>query len=119
MCNCLRGRSFVPGLKFNAASKSDTLSVNLKRSLVKLRDVDSRARYALVSGEGEVLSYSSSNGAAVHIKPDPLAFGTPTINSFFHSKDEFDLDQPTEGFSSIADAIEDIRQGKVRKFSLY
>jgi 3,4-dihydroxy 2-butanone 4-phosphate synthase/GTP cyclohydrolase II len=26
---------------------------------------------------------------------------------------ELDLDSPTEGFTSIADAIEDIRQGKV------
>jgi 3,4-dihydroxy 2-butanone 4-phosphate synthase / GTP cyclohydrolase II len=27
-----------------------------------------------------------------------------------------DLDSPTEGFASIADAIEDIRQGKVSTF---
>lgn len=32
--------------------------------------------------------------------------------SFFYNNDELDLDCPTEGFSSVAEAIEDIRQGK-------
>ncbi|CAI9287039.1 unnamed protein product [Lactuca saligna] len=38
---------------------------------------------------------------------------TPTMNSFSNEADEYDLDQPTTGFSSIPEAIEDIRQGKM------
>jgi 3,4-dihydroxy 2-butanone 4-phosphate synthase/GTP cyclohydrolase II len=36
-------------------------------------------------------------------------------DTFLNDEDdaELDLDSPTEGFASIADAIEDIRQGKV------
>ena len=50
---------------------------------------------------------------------DTFAFGTvsdeinPTINGFFADRNEYDLDCPTQGFSSIPDAIADIRQGKV------
>lgn len=36
-----------------------------------------------------------------------------TPESFSINNDEPDLDSPTEGFSSISEAIEDIRQGKV------
>ncbi|XP_023750741.2 bifunctional riboflavin biosynthesis protein RIBA 1, chloroplastic-like [Lactuca sativa] len=36
-----------------------------------------------------------------------------TMNSFPLGADEYDLDLPTPGFSSISDAIEDIRQGKM------
>jgi hypothetical protein len=37
----------------------------------------------------------------------------PIIDGFSADDDELDLDLPTEGFSSIPEAIEDIRQGKV------
>lgn len=53
------------------------------------------------------------------LQADPVAFGTvvadkaPVQQDFFIDNDELDLDCPTEGFSSISDAIEDIRQGKV------
>lgn len=88
---------------------------------------------ALVSGEGDVLSYPNSNGAVtgktgfvnglvdqptgIEIQPDAIGFGTlaaeitPMTRGF--SSDEYDLDHPTEGFASIPEAIEDIRQGKV------
>ncbi|KAG0494673.1 hypothetical protein HPP92_005667 [Vanilla planifolia] len=34
-------------------------------------------------------------------------------DAFLETKDEQDLDSPTHGFSSIPDAIEDVRQGKL------
>lgn len=39
-------------------------------------------------------------------------------NGFPVDNDEFNLDRATEGFASIPEAIEDIRQGKVSFFSL-
>ncbi|ESW31702.1 hypothetical protein PHAVU_002G260600 [Phaseolus vulgaris] len=50
---------------------------------------------------------------------DTFAFGTvfdeinPTINGFFADRNEHELDCPAQGFSSIPEAIEDIRQGKL------
>jgi len=37
----------------------------------------------------------------------------PFADDFFGDNDELDLDCPTDGFSSISEAIEDIRQGKL------
>lgn len=42
----------------------------------------------------------------------------PHVNSFPIEDDEFELDSPTEGFNSIPEAIEDIRQGKVVSCSI-
>ncbi|KAG6579206.1 Bifunctional riboflavin biosynthesis protein RIBA 1, chloroplastic, partial [Cucurbita argyrosperma subsp. sororia] len=61
-----------------------------------------QTRATVISGEGEILS--SSNGNAV------VANNT---NSFPIDEDEYDFDRPTEGFASVADAVEDIRQGKM------
>ena len=111
----------------------DIVSTSLSRKLCFSFKGDSRARAALVFGEGDFLSYPNSNSVPGHsidnnkedqptgfeIQPDAVAFGafsaeiTPTSISFFTDEDEFDLDHPTEGFSSIPEAIEDIRQGKV------
>ncbi|XP_010546346.1 PREDICTED: bifunctional riboflavin biosynthesis protein RIBA 1, chloroplastic-like [Tarenaya hassleriana] len=89
-----------------------------------------KVKAAVVSGEGDLLSYSigsppRSNGAVIGgdqvkaLQPDADALGTlaadtaPAANGFASDDDEFDLDSPTEGFSSIPEAIEDIRQGKL------
>ncbi|XP_022939076.1 bifunctional riboflavin biosynthesis protein RIBA 1, chloroplastic-like isoform X2 [Cucurbita moschata] len=61
-----------------------------------------QTRATVISGEGGILS--SSNGNAV------VANNT---NSFPIDEDEYDFDRPTEGFASVADAVEDIRQGKM------
>ncbi|CAL5368502.1 unnamed protein product [Camellia sinensis] len=107
------------------------VSTSLSRKLCFSFKVDGRARAALISGEGDFLSYPSSNTISgrgignkqvgqppgTELQPDAVAFGTfageitPT-GSFLADDDEFDLDSPTEGFSSIPEAIEDIRQGK-------
>ncbi|CAN4111939.1 unnamed protein product [Withania somnifera] len=81
---------------------------------------------AFLSGEGDVHSQSrgesslfSSLSTGTDTQPDAVPFGTlaadvvPTTSGFPSDDDEFDLDSPTEGFSSVPDAIEDIRLGKM------
>lgn len=89
-----------------------------------------KTRATLVSGEGDLLSYTNSNNVLasstldndkpIGIEMQPLdalsADIAPTISGFPVDSDEFDLDCPTEEFASIAEAIEDIRQGKVTYF---
>jgi 3,4-dihydroxy 2-butanone 4-phosphate synthase/GTP cyclohydrolase II len=93
-----------------------------------------RTRATVISGEGDLLSYANEinveenstligdQSVGIEIQPDAVTFGTlaadtiPTSSGFPVDNDEFDLDRPTEGFSSIPEAIEDIRQGKVTCF---
>ncbi|CDO97412.1 unnamed protein product [Coffea canephora] len=92
---------------------------------------DGRIKSVLVSDEGNLLSHT--NGAdtvvknspisgiatGIQIQPDSVQFGTlvadiaPTSTGFPVDNDESDLDRPTKGFSSISDAIQDIRNGKI------
>ncbi|KAG5529524.1 hypothetical protein RHGRI_030053 [Rhododendron griersonianum] len=94
--------------------------------------VDGKAQSVQISGEGNFLSYSINKAVSgldnddkqanqpngTEIQPDAVAFATlsaemiPTSIGFYSVDDEFDLDRPTEGFSSIPEAIEDICQGK-------
>lgn len=87
---------------------------------------DFKINSAFLSGEGDVRSQSrgesslfSSLSTGTETQTDAVSFGTlaadivPTTSGFPLDDDEFDLDHPTEGFSSIPEAIEDIRQGKV------
>ncbi|XP_057976712.1 bifunctional riboflavin biosynthesis protein RIBA 1, chloroplastic-like [Malania oleifera] len=91
---------------------------------------DFRTRATVISEEGDLLSRSNHDIAVegaligdhsigIEVQPDAMAFGTlsadtaPTTTGFPIDKDEFDLDCPTEGFDSIQEAIEDIRQGKM------
>ncbi|KAK9130123.1 hypothetical protein Sjap_010610 [Stephania japonica] len=97
---------------------------------------DGGIRAAVVSGEGDLLSYQNGNKVAgqaasvdewtkpsggVELQPDAIAFATlsaevtPNADDFFvdDDEDECDLDCPTEGFASISAAIEDVRQGKM------
>ncbi|XVE66579.1 hypothetical protein DITRI_Ditri08aG0090000 [Diplodiscus trichospermus] len=109
---------------------SDLALIQLgRRSSFVIKSVG-KTRAALVSGEGDLLSYSSGSDASTNgtfsdnsvgneAKEDAIAFGTlaadpaPITNGFPIDNDEFDLDRPTEGFASIPEAIEDIRQGKM------
>lgn len=89
-------------------------------------------RATLLSGEDDVWSRFNNQGAekgsfvnngveqtVMQRQPDDIAFGTPAAvitpnrSEFFSDVDEFDLDHAVEGFSSIPEAIEDIRQGKM------
>ncbi|XP_030527612.2 bifunctional riboflavin biosynthesis protein RIBA 1, chloroplastic [Rhodamnia argentea] len=92
-----------------------------------------KVTFAVLYGEDDLLPYSYNNGATsgqnvildeqvlpkrVHVNSNGVAFGTlaaeitPTTQDFFPNEDVYDLDVPTEGFSSIPEAFEDIRQGK-------
>ncbi|KAF5448461.1 hypothetical protein F2P56_028996 [Juglans regia] len=89
-----------------------------------------KTRATVISGEGDLLSYANGNGVeennsligdqsvGLGVQPDVVAFrtlaaDTALTGSGFPIYDEFDMDLPTEGFSSIPEAIEDIRQGKI------
>ncbi|KAJ4965064.1 hypothetical protein NE237_016913 [Protea cynaroides] len=65
---------------------SNVALVNLNRNLCFSLKGNGGVRATVISGEGDLQS---------------------------HPEDERDLDQPTAGFSSIPEAIEDIRQGKI------
>lgn len=70
-------------------------------------DVASNALVSDVSGGVEVQSDSVVLGALA-------ADMAPTASGFPLESDEYDLDMPSQGFSSIPEAIKDIREGKVR-----
>ncbi|KAF7143305.1 hypothetical protein RHSIM_Rhsim05G0103300 [Rhododendron simsii] len=90
-----------------------------------------RIKATLLSGEGDLRSHHNGTNVAakstllgdlstgIEIQPDSIALGTlaaettPTTIGFPSDNGEFDLDLPTKGFSSIPEAIEDIRQGKM------
>lgn len=75
-----------------------------------------------MSGGGEVLSQAadlavkSNHSVGIELPADFAA--TPKSIALPVDDDEFDLDSPTQGFASIPEAIEDIRQGKVSCFFL-
>lgn len=86
------------------------------------------ARVAINPGEAvpgqDNLAITAQAGLSNHginLQPDALAFATlsgdmnmtPTTSSYLaRVGDEYDSDYPTEGFSSIPDAIDDIQKGK-------
>ncbi|XP_048437928.1 bifunctional riboflavin biosynthesis protein RIBA 1, chloroplastic-like [Pyrus x bretschneideri] len=92
-----------------------TPSVSWKLCLGSKGSIKARA----LLGEDGLLSYSNGNPTGIEIQPDTLGFGTlsaettPTFSGFSTEYDEYDLDHPVQGFSSIPEAIEDIRQGKM------
>lgn len=111
-----RNNGLCPGTSVKAnGCISDFVAPSLTRKLCFGLKGDFQARAMLISGEDELLSHP--NG--VETQPDALSFGTlaadmaPFSSGFSSDNDEYDLDYPIEGFSSIAEAIEDIRQGKV------
>lgn len=104
---------------------SDLVSTSLTKKVCFSLKRDGMVRSALLSGEGDLFSYNGNStvkqanqSTEIEIQPDAIAFGTlsaeitPTTTGSFNDNDEYDLDYPTEGFSSIPEAIEDIRQGK-------
>lgn len=120
---------------FNGLHSGDVYSVNgvSSESFIRLNarahftiKNDFKIKSTFLSSEGDALSQSrgdsslfSSLFTGTETQPDAVAFGTlaadvvPTTNGFPLDNDEFDLDRPTQGFSSVPEAIEDVRQGKV------
>ncbi|MFS7979240.1 putative GTP cyclohydrolase II, 3,4-dihydroxy-2-butanone-4-phosphate synthase [Helianthus anomalus] len=79
---------------------------------------DGRFRAALDSsfpvnrkGVNSVDKYRVSVSSGIVTQPDSIAL--PSMNGFSVGADDYGLDQPSTGFSSIPEAIEDIRQGKM------
>lgn len=107
------------------------LANQTKRSSLSFKGNGRVTRAALIS-EGRDNFVSKQVGETSGIRTQPgeieLAFGTlaaetipttttttttTTTASGFFSNDEYDLDRPTAGFSSVPEAVEDIRKGKV------
>lgn len=76
-------------------SASDLVLTTFTRKLSFSFKVDGRVRATRILGEGD---------------EDETA---RKMSRCFHADEEFDLDHPAEGFSSIPEAIDDIRRGKV------
>ncbi|KAG8368634.1 hypothetical protein BUALT_Bualt15G0066000 [Buddleja alternifolia] len=89
-----------------------------------------KIKSALFSGEDDRLPHSTGSNTAsnalisdvsggVELQSDSVVLGAlsadmaPTTSGFPVDSDEYDLDLPSEGFSTIPEAIEDIRQGKM------
>lgn len=108
---------------------SDLSVVSLGSKLSSSGRVVVAAKAAVIPGGGETLSYPGDftvgetligeESVGIQLQPDAVVFGAlaadtaPISTSFPIEDDEFDLDQPTKGFASIPEAIEDIRQGKI------
>ncbi|XP_019177568.1 PREDICTED: bifunctional riboflavin biosynthesis protein RIBA 1, chloroplastic-like [Ipomoea nil] len=116
------GLHFLNPITVNS-NPSSLLSTGIARkSSFGLKNYCRMIRATIVSGgaeQGAFLNESGEQKAAIKMEPDVIAFGTltaeiiPKTSGFFTSGDEFDLDHPTGGFSSITEALEDIRQGKM------
>ncbi|XP_022740616.1 bifunctional riboflavin biosynthesis protein RIBA 1, chloroplastic-like [Durio zibethinus] len=129
----LRGYNYAnPIITANGCNHVLFLNILSRKMRLSFKGVG-KIRAALVSGEGDVLSYPNGNGVVagktgfvngivdqptgIEIQPDAIGFETlaaevtPMTSGFF--SDEYDLDRPTQGFASIPEAIEDIRQGKL------
>ncbi|KAJ7946749.1 bifunctional riboflavin biosynthesis protein RIBA 1, chloroplastic-like [Quillaja saponaria] len=122
---CSGNPSFLAGNRFDLAFTRLDSKYPSKESGI------GRTRATLLSGGGDLLSYTNGNNivtndtpigdqsSGIEIQQDAVAFGslpadTALISGGFPvDNDEFDLDLPTPGFSSILEAIEDIRHGKM------
>lgn len=105
-------------------------NARVSEASIRMVKVDGKVKSTLLSGEGAFLSHQNCRKSfflnalptGIEMQPDSIALGTlsaetiPVPSDFSVDGDEFDLDQPTVGFSSIREAIEDIRQGKVGGF---
>ncbi|KAJ8768869.1 hypothetical protein K2173_023864 [Erythroxylum novogranatense] len=127
---------------FNGLHPMNAFSVNGYTSdftLIRLNDCKThlgikavgKTQAALISDEGTLQSNINGNNVAakraainagsvsMEVHRDATALGTLSVDTtlirdvFPIKNDEFDLDRPTAGFSSIPEAIEDIRQGKI------
>ncbi|XP_061355525.1 bifunctional riboflavin biosynthesis protein RIBA 1, chloroplastic-like [Gastrolobium bilobum] len=105
--------------------------VQLNSKFLLSRKAVSRINATLISGGGDLYAYPKRSdvknedlvgveSVGTEVQPDAISvIGTlgadtaVTINVFSDENDEFDLDSPTEGFASISEAIEDIRNGKM------
>ncbi|KAJ4847143.1 Bifunctional riboflavin biosynthesis protein RIBA 1, chloroplastic [Turnera subulata] len=127
---------------FNGLCGANSMSANGKTpnfAMMKLNGSKSslgiktigKTQAMLIPRNGDVFSQSRNGNIAARIslidngstsadlQLDPMSLGVleadaaPVAESFPIEDDEYDFDCPTKGFSSISEAIEDIRQGKM------
>lgn len=106
---------------YTATGLVSELSSNCKASKLFLGTRGSvQTRATVISGEGGILSSSGGNAVVANNTILDDQPGSASIGSSFPiDEDEYDFDRPTEGFASVADAIEDVRQGKVVHYSSF
>jgi 3,4-dihydroxy 2-butanone 4-phosphate synthase / GTP cyclohydrolase II len=119
--NYIYGRSRTSGFHFDTSFAS-SVSISLRTiKFIRLENAHGLRKFH-VCHAGNPSEHVIINGKANpsnSIQADAAALGTiaadmaPVVDGFSADDDELDLDCPTEGFSSIPEAIEDIRQGKV------
>lgn len=131
---CFRGNGYSKRLQFVSLT-SNLTSTSLRGTCFALKGEDGTSTLP-ISGEDGILSYSKTGSlidqfnsviaetennllSNTKLQPDALSLGAVATGmahateEFFAENGELDLDCSTEGFSSIQEAIEDIRQGKV------
>ncbi|KAK4840495.1 hypothetical protein QYF36_010252 [Acer negundo] len=106
--------SLSPSQRLHCVNPSSPNGCNLFRSsklclsFTKFGRATATKAAALVSG---AYPNNKRQSSGIEIQHDTIGFG-PTTTGFLTNDDEHDLDRPTEGFATIPEAIEDIRQGK-------
>ncbi|CAO2188628.1 unnamed protein product, partial [Urochloa humidicola] len=121
-CARIHGQYRTSGLPCDTSMPSSATSNSLRttRSIClenahRLRNL--HVSYAGGNSSERVIINGKANPSNA-VQADAVALGTiaadmaPVVDGFSADDDELDLDSPTEGFSSIPEAIEDIRQGK-------
>ncbi|CAL9101545.1 unnamed protein product [Musa textilis] len=99
---------------------SDLTSTGFRKAACYALKTDGEFTTVPISSEGAMLPDIDQDNAIVTsmLQSDAATLGTiaadkaPVTDDFSIGNGELDLDCPTEGFSSISEAIEDIRQGK-------
>ncbi|XP_058087409.1 probable bifunctional riboflavin biosynthesis protein RIBA 1, chloroplastic [Magnolia sinica] len=87
-------------------NKSNSASISLRK----------RSCFGIVAAQS--VNEQSNLSTSIEMQANAIAFGTivadvvPAADDFLTDNGEFNLDCPSEGFASIPEAIEDIRQGK-------
>ncbi|KAJ6791761.1 putative bifunctional riboflavin biosynthesis protein RIBA 1, chloroplastic [Iris pallida] len=105
---------------------SNTIPISLRRATRFASQGDSGFKTIPRTGDDDIVSHHTdtingdkSASISSMLQADNVVVGTdvadlaPETDEFSSYDDNLDLDSPTEGFSSIPEAIEDIRQGKL------
>lgn len=103
---------------FNGLNRIDSSVINVRGSDWAFPQLNSKFPLSQ-SAASRVKAAFGAGSIGTKLQSDARAFATLGAETglrsheFSDDLDEFDLEIPSEGFSSIADAIEDIRNGKV------
>ncbi|CAO2191832.1 unnamed protein product [Urochloa humidicola] len=121
-CARIHGQYRTSGLPCDTSMPSSATSNSLRTTRSICLENAHRLRNLHVSYAGgdssERVIINGKANPSNAVQADAVALGTiaadmaPVVDGFSADDDELDLDSPTEGFSSIPEAIEDIRQGK-------